>query len=144
MQHTGEKRNIVLVGKPGGKDYQEELDISENNIKLNIREIIMGDMDQIHQAHDRDSWRTLSNKVMGFGFHEILGFSRVAEGMVTSQEGNSSKEMIQLIGYNKQILVATFPTHTDEDSKLHVHIERINNECQGNFFGIILKKIKYE
>jgi hypothetical protein len=35
-------------------------------------------MNWIYLAQDRDQWRTLVNRVTKFGFHKILGISRVA------------------------------------------------------------------
>jgi hypothetical protein len=62
--------------------------------KMDIREIIWGGMDSTRLVQDRDHWRALVNTVMDFGFHEILGFSRVAERLVASQEGHSSRELV--------------------------------------------------
>jgi hypothetical protein len=36
----------------------------ENNIKMDLREILFGDVDWIHWAQDRDRWRALVNTVM--------------------------------------------------------------------------------
>jgi hypothetical protein len=36
----------------------------EDNIKMDLREIVFGDVDWIHLARDRDTWRALINPVM--------------------------------------------------------------------------------
>jgi hypothetical protein len=36
----------------------------EDNIKIDLREIVFGDMDWIHWAQDRDRWRAVVNTVM--------------------------------------------------------------------------------
>jgi hypothetical protein len=36
----------------------------EDNIKMDLREIVWGDMDYIYLALDRDQWRALVNAVM--------------------------------------------------------------------------------
>jgi hypothetical protein len=36
----------------------------EDNIKMDLREIVFGDVDWIHWAQDRDGWRALVNTVM--------------------------------------------------------------------------------
>jgi hypothetical protein len=37
-----------------------------DNIKMNLREIELGDMDWIDLTQDRDQWRALVNTVMNF------------------------------------------------------------------------------
>jgi hypothetical protein len=37
----------------------------EDNIKVDLREIMFGDVDWIHLAQNRDRWRALVNTVMG-------------------------------------------------------------------------------
>jgi hypothetical protein len=36
----------------------------EDNIRMNLREIGLEDVDSIHLAQDRDQWRTFVNTVM--------------------------------------------------------------------------------
>jgi hypothetical protein len=51
-----EKRNAywILVGKPGGKDHDEDLDVSGRIIKMDLRERGWGGMDWIHLAEVKD------------------------------------------------------------------------------------------
>jgi hypothetical protein len=58
----GQKRNVSL-GKPEGKVPLGRLR-SEDEIKMELREIGWGGMDWIHLAHDRDKCRALVNTVM--------------------------------------------------------------------------------
>jgi hypothetical protein len=45
----------------------------ENNIEMDLREIGFGDMDWIHWAQDRKSWRALVNTVMNLRFRYNAG-----------------------------------------------------------------------
>jgi hypothetical protein len=47
----------------------------EDNIKIDIREIKLEDVDWIHLAQDRDMWRALVNTVMNLTFHKRKGIS---------------------------------------------------------------------
>jgi hypothetical protein len=55
----------ILVGKP-----EERRPLGrprrrwEDNIKMDLREIVFGDVDWINFAQDRDRWRALVNTVM--------------------------------------------------------------------------------
>jgi hypothetical protein len=63
----GEKRNAyrILVGKPEGKrPLGRPKRRLMNNIKMDLRETVFGDMDWIHLADDREQWRALVNTVM--------------------------------------------------------------------------------
>jgi hypothetical protein len=63
----GDRREIyrVLVGKPEGKRPLGRLrGRSEDNIKINLKEVWCLGMDWIGLAHDRDRWRALVNAVM--------------------------------------------------------------------------------
>jgi hypothetical protein len=63
----GEKRNAyrILVGKPEGKrPLRRPGRRWEDNIKMDVREIRRGGMDQIYLAQERDQWRALINTVM--------------------------------------------------------------------------------
>jgi hypothetical protein len=63
----GEKRKAcrILVGKPEGK---RPLGIPRckwvDNIKIDLREIVWGDVDWIDLAQDRDQWRAVVKTVM--------------------------------------------------------------------------------
>jgi hypothetical protein len=54
----------ILVGKPEGKRQIGRPRRWVGNIKLNLREIGWGGMDEFDQAQDRDQWRALLNAVM--------------------------------------------------------------------------------
>jgi hypothetical protein len=55
----------ILVGKPeGGRPLERPRRKWEDNIKMDLREIVFGDLDWIHWAQDRDRWRALVNTVM--------------------------------------------------------------------------------
>jgi hypothetical protein len=63
----GEKRNAyrILVGKPGGKrPLGRRRRRWEDNIRMDLREIGWGGMDQIDLAQDRNQWKALVNTVM--------------------------------------------------------------------------------
>jgi hypothetical protein len=63
----GEKRNAYsfLVGKSEGKRPLGRLRCrSQDNIKMNLREIGWGGMDWTDLVQDRDQWRALVNTVM--------------------------------------------------------------------------------
>jgi hypothetical protein len=55
----------ILVGRPEGRRPLGRLRRRwEDNIKMDLREIGLGDVDWIHWAQDRDKWRSLVNTVM--------------------------------------------------------------------------------
>jgi hypothetical protein len=55
----------ILVGRPvGRKPLGRSRRGWENNIKMDRRETVFGDVDWIHLAQDRDRWRALVNTVM--------------------------------------------------------------------------------
>jgi hypothetical protein len=65
----GERRNVyrILVGKPeGNRLLGRSKHRWENNIKMDLREIVLGGRDLIHLPHDRDHWRAVVNMVMNF------------------------------------------------------------------------------
>jgi hypothetical protein len=55
----------ILVGRPEGRrPLRRPRHRWEDNIKMDPREIGFGDVDWIHLAWDRDTWRALVNTVM--------------------------------------------------------------------------------
>jgi hypothetical protein len=87
------KRNAyrILVGEPEGKrPLGRQICGWVDNIKMDCREIGWDGMDWIDLAQDRDQWKALVNTVINFGFHKMLGSSRVAAQLASSQEGLSS------------------------------------------------------
>jgi hypothetical protein len=85
------KRNAyrILVGKPEGKrPVGRPRSVWVDNIKMDLREIEMGDMDWIDLAQDRDQWRFLINLVM-----ELW----VAAQLAAYQEGLSSMKLVMKI-----------------------------------------------
>jgi hypothetical protein len=62
-----EERKVykVLVGKPEGKrPLGRRRRIWENGIRMDLREIVLGDMDWIRLAQDSDRWRAVVSAVM--------------------------------------------------------------------------------
>jgi hypothetical protein len=54
----------ILVGRPEGRRPLGRPRYRwEDNIKMDLREIRFGDVDWIHLARDRDTWRALVNTV---------------------------------------------------------------------------------
>jgi len=54
-----------LVGKPEGKrTFGRTRRRWEDNIKMDLQEMVLGVMDWIELAQDRDRWRALVNAVM--------------------------------------------------------------------------------
>jgi ribosomal protein L30/L7E len=63
----GEKRNAygILVRKPEGKRPLERLKCTrEDNIKMDLKGLGLGDMNWIYVTQDREQWRALVNTVM--------------------------------------------------------------------------------
>jgi hypothetical protein len=55
----------ILVGRPEGRrPLGRPRRRWEDNIKIDHREMVYGDVDWIHWAQDRDRWRALVNTVM--------------------------------------------------------------------------------
>jgi hypothetical protein len=47
----------------------------EDNIKLGLWEIWLGDVDSIYLAQNRDCWWTFLNMVQSYWFHKLWGIS---------------------------------------------------------------------
>jgi hypothetical protein len=55
----------ILVGKPeGSRPLGRPMHRWEDNIKMDLGEIVFGDVDWICFAQDRDRWQALVNMVM--------------------------------------------------------------------------------
>jgi hypothetical protein len=55
----------ILVGRPEGRrPLGRPRHRWEDNIKIDLGEIVSGDVDWIHWAQDRDRWRALMNALM--------------------------------------------------------------------------------
>jgi hypothetical protein len=67
VARMGEVRGAynILVGKPEGRrPLGRPRRTWEDNIKMDLREIGIGDVDWIHLVQDRDRWRALVNMVI--------------------------------------------------------------------------------
>jgi hypothetical protein len=67
----GEERKVykVLVGKPEGKrTLGRPRRRWEDGIRIDLREIGLGDVDWIRMAQDRDRWRAVVSAVMNLWF----------------------------------------------------------------------------
>jgi hypothetical protein len=67
VARMGEVRGAynILVGRPEGRTpLGRPRRRWEDNIKMDPREIVFGDVDWIHWAQNRDRWRALVNTVM--------------------------------------------------------------------------------
>jgi hypothetical protein len=76
-----EKRNSYrsLVGKPEGKrSLGRPRRRWVDNMRMDLVEMELGDVDWIGLAQDRDRRRALVNSVLNFGFHKMLGNYRVS------------------------------------------------------------------
>jgi hypothetical protein len=83
----GEKRNVyrLLVGKPEGKrppgrPRRGWID----NIKMDLVETDLGELDLIGLAQDRYRWRDLVKAVMNLRVHQMLGDYQEAAQLVAS------------------------------------------------------------
>jgi hypothetical protein len=67
----GEMRGVyrVLVGNPEGKrPLGRSRHRWEDNIKMDLQDVVFGNMDWIELVQDRDSWRALVTAVMNLRF----------------------------------------------------------------------------
>jgi len=73
-----ERRGVyrALLGKPEGKrPLWRPRHRWEDNIKMNLQEMVCGDMDWIELAQDRDRWRALVKAVMNLQAPKMWGIS---------------------------------------------------------------------
>jgi hypothetical protein len=57
----------ILIGKPKGKRLLGRPRRKwENNIKMVLKELRCNVVDWIHRAQDREQWRALVNRMIGF------------------------------------------------------------------------------
>jgi hypothetical protein len=67
VARMGKVRNAhsILIGRPEGRrPLGRPRRRWEDNIKMDLREIVFGNVDWIHLTQDRDRWRALENTVM--------------------------------------------------------------------------------
>jgi hypothetical protein len=67
VARMGEERKVfkVLVGKPEGKrPLGRPRRRWKDRIRMDLREIVLGSVDWIRPAQDRDQWRTVVSAVM--------------------------------------------------------------------------------
>ena len=69
VEHTGERGGVYrfVVGKPGGKRPPGKPEFKwENNVRIDLEEIVLEDVDWIDLAWDRDRWVAFVKAVMKF------------------------------------------------------------------------------
>jgi hypothetical protein len=94
---NGEKRNAyrLLVGKPEGKrPLGRPRRRWVDNIRVDLGEVGLGDVDWIGPALDRNRWRDLVNSVMNLQVHRMFGNYRVVPQLVASRVVLSSIELV--------------------------------------------------
>jgi hypothetical protein len=67
VARMGDGRNVyrVLVGNPEGKDHLKDQSVDGRmGSKWTLGRSVLGGVEWIHLAQDRDQWRTLVNAVM--------------------------------------------------------------------------------
>jgi hypothetical protein len=83
----GEEERIEVTGRkakgkePLGRRKRRWI----NNIKLEILERELDDVDWISLAHSMYKWKTLVDTIMNFEFHKMLGNFRVSAQLVVCQ-----------------------------------------------------------
>jgi hypothetical protein len=85
VARIGDKKNAyrLVVGKPEekrqlGRPRSNRVD----NIRMDLAEVELGDVDWIGLAQDRNRWGALVNSVLTIRFHEMLVNYRVASRVV--------------------------------------------------------------
>jgi hypothetical protein len=94
MARMGEKRNVykLLAGKPEGKrSLRRSRRWWIDNIKMDLLEMVLGDVNWIGLAQDRYRWRALVNAIMNL---RVLGNYRVAAQFVASRVVISYRELV--------------------------------------------------
>ena len=73
----GEKRGVYKAsgGTEGKRPLWRPRHRWEDNIKMNLQEMVCGDMDWIELAQDRDRWRALVKAVMNLQAPKMWGIS---------------------------------------------------------------------
>jgi hypothetical protein len=85
----------ILVGKPEVmRPLRRPRSRWVDNIKMDLREIGWDGMDWITLAQDRYQWRPLAYTVMNLRVHKMLGNSRVAAQLASTEEGPNSMELV--------------------------------------------------
>jgi hypothetical protein len=92
VARMGEKRNAyrLLVGKPEGKralrrPRRRWLD----NIRMDLGEVVWGDVDRIGPAQDRNRWRALVNSVLNLRVPRNAG--KLLSGLTSSGLSSSAQ-----------------------------------------------------
>jgi hypothetical protein len=92
VARMGEKRNAyrLLVGKPEGKrPLGRPRRRWVDNIRMNLGEVVWGDVDWIALAQDRNRWRTLVNSVLNFRVPRNAG--KLSSGLTSSGLSSSAQ-----------------------------------------------------
>jgi hypothetical protein len=95
-----------MVGKPKGKrPFERTKRRRDGNIKVDLKEACLGNVDRIHRAQDRNQRRAFSNTAVTFGFHKGRRISIIAERLLASEEEPDSTELV-----SQEILYGTVLT----------------------------------
>lgn len=90
MGHTWEKRNSYrsLVWKAKGKSPFVRLRRRwKDNMKTDLKRIVLQSVGWINLAEDRDQWRVSVKTKSTFGSHKMQSISWLTQFLITSQEG---------------------------------------------------------